>query len=136
MNDADIIKALECLRNGEILCKECAYKEIPYPACKALVAGHALNLINRQMKWISTKDRLPDKNGQYICYIEGSYLRCIKMCNFALNLEEVDEYDFVDKKHSGWYNYDGEYGYYEIDDVTYWMPCPEIPQEMTEGNNG
>ena len=48
MNDADIIKALECLRNGEILCKECAYKEIPYPACKALVAGHALNLIKRQ----------------------------------------------------------------------------------------
>lgn len=84
------------------------------------------------MKWISTKDRLPDKNGQYICYIEGPYLRHIKMCDFALNLEEIDDYDFAGKKHSGWYNYDGEYGYYEIDDVVYWMSCPEIPQEMTE----
>ncbi len=46
---------------------------------------------------------------------------------FATNLESVDEYDFKGVKRAGWYDfYDGEF--YEVDDITHWMPLPEIPK--------
>ena len=79
------------------------------------------------MKWISAKDRLPDKEGKYlIAYkIPNNYL--INVANFAFNLKKVDYYDFKEEK-LGFYKYDGEYGHYELD-VDYWMPLPEPPKE-------
>jgi hypothetical protein len=85
------------------------------------------------MKWISTKERLPDENGLYLCCIMARGFRYMTTCDFALNLEDVDEYDFPGEKHSGWYKYDSEHGYFEVCDVAYWMPLPDMPKEMTEG---
>lgn len=84
------------------------------------------------MKWISTKERLPDENGAYLCCITPGGRRSITIYDFALNLEDVDKYDFPGKKHSGWYKYDSEYGYYEVGYVAYWMPLPDMLEEMTE----
>ena len=53
------------------------------------------------------------------------------VCKFANNLENVDAFDFKGIKRAGWYSYkDGEY--YEIDDITHWMPLPQPPKEVDD----
>lgn len=77
--------------------------------------------------WISVKNRLPGEDGSYLVY-------CTSYCNvadFSICLENVDDYDFEGKNRPGWFNYDGEYGYYEITGVTHWMPLPEPPKEVS-----
>ena len=77
-------------------------------------------------EWISVKDRLPEENGRYLCYIvDGNGYQ--RMLCFALNLETVDDYDFYHQNYAGFYDYDSEYGYFEYTDVTHWMPLPEPP---------
>lgn len=81
------------------------------------------------VEWISVKERLPKKNGEYLCYRDRYYGNPIEICSFATNLYEVDEYDFEDEKRAGWYYYDSEYGYCETSSVTHWMPLPDAPQK-------
>ena len=51
------------------------------------------------------------------------------VCKFANNLEKVDKFDFKGIKRAGWYDYkDGDY--YEVDDITHWMPLPQPPKEV------
>lgn len=81
-------------------------------------------------EWISVKDRLPDKNGKYLCCVEGyGNYRYIAAYSFALNLEEIDKYDFYNQQRCGWCGLDSEYGYYEHESVTHWMQLPELPKE-------
>lgn len=79
-------------------------------------------------EWISVKDRLPKKDGTYLCchFFYGSYYTSVR--SFAKNLRKVDKYDF-DTNKSGWYDSDSEWGYYEVSNVTHWMPLPELPKE-------
>lgn len=37
------------------------------------------------------------------------------------------------KGKSGWFNCDSEWGYYEINNVMYWMELPEMPEELKNG---
>lgn len=79
-------------------------------------------------EWISVKERLPEKQGRYLCCYNfqfggGEY---IAIQNFAPNLEEVDEYDFCGDREAGFFD-SSEYGYFRRDGVTYWMPLPELP---------
>lgn len=76
--------------------------------------------------WIDAKTNPPKEQGKYLCAM-GSF--CIDICSYALNLEKVDEYDFYKQKRSGWYQYDSEYGHFERDDVTHYMPLPDPPKE-------
>lgn len=80
-------------------------------------------------EWISVKDRLPEKNGKYLCFRKYNVLSGgnIQIYSFAHNLKKVDKYDFRHNK-SGWYDYDSEYGYCEVDNITHWMPLPEPPK--------
>lgn len=81
-------------------------------------------------KWISVEDRLPKKEGEYLCATRlFSHLMSIHVLGFSKNLSKVSKYDLGDHKHAGWYSYDSEYGYYSYDDVTHWMPLPELPKE-------
>ena len=81
-------------------------------------------------KWISVKKTLPNVNGTYLCVFDGwdgrSY---IKTASFTTNLEKLDEYDFKGEKRPGWYGYDSEWGFFEYDSITHWMPLPELPKE-------
>ena len=79
-------------------------------------------------EWISVKDKLPKTNGKYLCVCDNCGTSFIIIVNFATNLFKVDEYDFAGKRRRGWYGYDGEWGYYESDDITHWMPLPELPK--------
>lgn len=82
-------------------------------------------------KWIPVTERLP--NGEAERYLVAAPLMShglrVSICYYADNLEEVDEYDFKDEKHSGFFGYDDEYGYYEKSGVKYWMPLPTPPKE-------
>ena len=77
------------------------------------------------MKWNTGN---PPKNGRYLVT-----LCCrVDILNWANDLYKVDEYDFAfDKGKSGWYNYDSEYGYYDIkyDKPIAWAELPEPYKE-------
>lgn len=79
-------------------------------------------------EWISVKDRLPNEDGKYLCYVEftfGSYIDC---CYFSHNLEEVNEFIFNGKQRCGWYINDDDWGAVEKQNITHWMPLPEPPK--------
>lgn len=77
------------------------------------------------------RDGLPNKNGKYLTIIRGLFGDIyIDIYSFATNLYEIDKYDFAKRKGKpGWYDYDGEYGYFEINNVLAWTDIPEIPEE-------
>lgn len=81
-------------------------------------------------EWISTKDKLPNKNGKYLC-VPYDYLQKIsnrvEMYRFSKNLNNIDKFDFPEIK-QGFFDYDRDYGFYEVE-VAYWFPIPEIPKE-------
>lgn len=82
------------------------------------------------MEWISVKDKLPDKDGSYLVCVKSLfyYGRCMSIVNYTLNYQ----YDDFNRDLIGraiWYQYDSEYGDFERDDVTHWMPLPELPDE-------
>ena len=70
----------------------------------------------------------PKENGRYLVIQTDGKHTWQDVCKFATNLRKVDRYSF--KKGAGWYGYDSEWGYYEIDDITHWMPLPELPKEV------
>ena len=81
-----------------------------------------------ESKWISVKDRLPKKKGRYLCNIAMTRKDMQTILQFALNLEEVDEYDFQGRKRKGFYEMNNDGDYFEVKDVTHWMPLPEPPK--------
>ena len=82
-------------------------------------------------EWISVKDKLPNKNGKYLCCWSGCIndKPCISIYSFATNLSRINKYDFQGKNRKGWYDYDSEWGYGEMCGVTHWMPLPKLPKE-------
>ena len=81
-------------------------------------------------KWIPVAERLPADGLASVLVCCGSpYRPYYDIARFAICLEDVDEFDFEGQKRSGFYSYDREYGYYEMSDVTHWMPLPEPPME-------
>lgn len=76
--------------------------------------------------WISVKDRLPEEDGEYLVFM----IHKTMVLGYANRLTDVDQFDFNENT-SGWYDYDSEYGFYQRMDVTYWMPLPEPPKEVT-----
>lgn len=74
-------------------------------------------------EWISVKDRLPEKNGEYIVtacdegcpYGEGIWYSTVVVPSEFYNGE--------------WLWYEGTQKYYLEGIVTHWMPLPEPPKE-------
>lgn len=83
-------------------------------------------------RWIPVTERLPDKGGDYLVSKTFHYgkltQRFIMVAVYALNLREVDRYTFREDR-PGWYDIDSEYGAYEVDNITAWMPLPEPYKE-------
>ena len=69
------------------------------------------------MEWISVKDRLPKKDGEYFCYTKLHY---ISVYYYGKIDDESDRKCF--------YFFDSEYGDVEANNVTHWMELPEPPK--------
>ena len=89
------------------------------------------------MDWISVKDRLPKKDGKYLCVCKGFIggYEYIEVLSYSKNLYKVDEYDFASfKGKRGFYSYNSEWGYINKNNVTHWMPLPELPKGMSDND--
>lgn len=80
--------------------------------------------------WHDAKTDPPTQSGEYLCCYK-SYVPNVtykmQVHSYALRLRDIDKYDFEGTKRGGWYDYDGEYGYYEITRITHWRYLPEPP---------
>ena len=81
------------------------------------------------MGWINVKDGLPNENGSYLVVYKAFQYAFVDVKRFAKDLYSVDEYDFPNEHRPGWYEYDDEYGYIERNDITHWMPLPNLPEK-------
>lgn len=80
-------------------------------------------------EWISVKDRLPEKDGNYLCYLE-----CGAVCEAAFDstiASEGEEFPFgewVGVYNSDTLGFTDSY-WEEYDAITHWMPLPDPPKD-------
>lgn len=76
------------------------------------------------MEWISIKDRLPEKEGEYLCY-RHSFVGCGGYC-------AILRYGTIYNKgrQRTFYFFDSDYGNISVANVTHWMELPESPKEI------
>ena len=83
-------------------------------------------------KWISVKDRLPEKECEYIICISQNYVTTANFYNIDPEYNPNNPYCIDSKdiyRGAGFYKYlgEGEYEMYDADEITHWMPLPESP---------
>lgn len=82
------------------------------------------------MPWTRYKDGPPPQDGQYLCVVDGfCNIRYLVLCRYAESLHNVHEWDFDENTGSGFYDYDSEYGYYKLNNITHWMTAPKLPEQ-------
>ena len=79
-------------------------------------------------KWIPVTERLPEDRQRVLGWC-GCGRLYHNILHFANCLEDVS-YDFEGNKNSGFWDHDNEWGFYEVTDITHWMPLPEPPEEV------
>lgn len=85
------------------------------------------------MEWFDAKTNPPTKDGLYLCLTVYEGFESQPVYNvraYTNNLESVNEYAFSGETRPGWFNYDDEYGHYELRRVAYWMHLPKPPDEL------
>ena len=85
--------------------------------------------------WISVKDRLPEKDGAYLCYCTGCYAGYQIVAHFTHHAELDFDLNYNGCKGSVWYAYDSEYGNFTMNNITHWMPLPSDPEKKEETTN-
>ena len=83
--------------------------------------------------WVSVKDRLPEP-GWYLIAVPGpeGEKGFVYVAGFSRDLHTTDHINFEGLHRPGWYGVDDEWGCFEHDDVTHWMPLPEPPEPEGE----
>ncbi len=85
------------------------------------------------MKWNKYPDNPPSKKKEYLV-VKNIFdlFQKIDVCAYSKNLYTVDKFAFPEEKRPGWYDYDSEYGYYEITNITHWTELPPMPRKDKE----
>ena len=79
-------------------------------------------------RWISIKERFPDKDGEYLCYLEcGVVCQSIFDSTIAAEGEEFPFGEWVAVYNSDTLGYTDSY-WEEHDAITHWQPLPEPPK--------
>ena len=111
-------------------CEDCEYRE-DENACVAYLkdsmADHIISSGVTVQEWISAKDRLPEKKGAFLVYVKTKN----KWCGYIKTTWFTPCYEGVEDHMQGkqvWYDYDSDWGDYEVRDVTHWMPLPQPPK--------
>ena len=99
--------------NGDDCYTICEYQEAKARAIQALESS----------TW---KTGYPPKNDRYLVTIDYMDRSVLQILGYSNNLSKVDKYNFKGNTNPGWYSYDGEYGYYTINNVVAWMEKPEV----------
>ena len=80
--------------------------------------------------WIPCNERQPEEDGEYLVTLHwGNYPNSVETLHFTNDLSSVDGVGYAGEKRPGWYEYDSDYGCYEIDNIVAWMPVPEPYKE-------
>lgn len=128
-------KVIKGLENTEIMLKQAVDRGGEMAVMGAFKCynhvSDAIALLKEQeaMSWINVKDGLPNENGSYLVVYKAFQYALVDVKRFAKDLYSVDEYDFPNEHRPGWYEYDDEYGYIERNDITHWMPLPNLPEK-------
>ena len=72
-------------------------------------------------KWFTVSEP-PKENGRYYVHVKMHDISYVKIVSFSLE-SIAGLHDNV------WYEYDSDVGFYEVRDVTHWMPLPQPPKE-------
>lgn len=89
-----------------------------------------LDNIPTEPVWILCNERQPEEDGEYIVTLRwDNYPNSVETLHFTNDLSSVDGVGYAGEKRPGWYEYDSDYGCYEIDNVIAWMPRPEPYKE-------
>lgn len=81
------------------------------------------------MEWYYTKQKLPEKEGLYLCYTEdGFYV----LCKFSNNLYDIDGFDLCDGGKRGFYRGNPTVGFRRYNAIEYWTCLPEPPVPRDE----
>lgn len=82
------------------------------PTLKDYMTDEEWNIMNSNQEWISVKDRLPGKDGMYLCYYK-----------FPDGMKGCTPYYFTSL---------GEPRFkkdFQEEEITHWQPLPEPPNE-------
>ena len=86
-------------------------------------------------EWIPTSERLPELETSVLALVT---LKTSKGEPWEPFMEILELYKDAQKETSGWTDEDSHY--YDLADITHWMPLPEPPKEtqisQKEGENG
>ena len=113
-----------------VMTHELAYEEVQ-DAIREAAKEDFIAIAKADDDWISVRKKLPKEPGHYLTVSDApaGFPKLIRKLMFVKDLHEVDPCNFRGIHRPGWVNWDDEYGYYEYDTVTHWMPLLELPKE-------
>ena len=141
-----VIKGLSCPKS----CLECKFRrsysaDSPWEECFCMVTFDRITFIEQKLdncpiepldmidkaptvnQWISVKDRLPEKEGEYLCYRRSLNDGYCELLRYGVIYNKGRKRTF--------YFFDSEYGDVEANNVTHWMELPEPPKEIENETN-
>lgn len=80
------------------------------------------------MEWISVKDRLPDDGQRCLCCQVIAYNGTGYHGLYYFHISKVSESG--QRIENAFWGNDSEWGDYFMDNITHWMPLPELPKEQ------
>ena len=78
--------------------------------------------------WHTMEDTPTNAEAQYLVIRQIFNHKMYDVVKYSSNPYQLSKYDFNEDTEPGFYSYDGEWGYYMVDDVLLWYELPEIPE--------
>ena len=82
-------------------------------------------LMQERSEWISVDERVPTTYNKYLVFKRGPHGGFLDIAYYTPNYtgQQVEL-----EGRAVWFQFDSDWGDYELDNVTHWMPLPEPPK--------